>query len=257
MRFTVVGCSGSFPGPDSAASCYLVEADGYRAVLDLGNGSLGALQRHVDIYDVDAVLLSHLHPDHCLDMCSYYVARTYRPGGAPPSIPVYGPSGTADRLASAYGTAKDPGLTEAFEFRTWLSGMTYDIGPLRVTVHRVDHPGHAFGMRVEHDGAVLAYSGDSGPCDPLVTLARDADLFVCEAAFHEGRDDGKVGLHLTGRGAGEHASRARARRLLLTHIPPWNDVSRTVEEARAAYDGPLDVAAAGATCDVTERRHAS
>ena len=83
MRLTVVGCSGSFPGPDSAASCYLVEADGFRVLLDLGNGALGPLQRYADIYAVDAVLVSHLHSDHFIDLCSYYVALRYRdPDGA-------------------------------------------------------------------------------------------------------------------------------------------------------------------------------
>ena len=81
MRLTVVGCSGSFPGPDSPASCYLVEQDGYRVVLDLGNGALGQLQRYVSLDDVDAVLISHLHVDHVIDLCSYYVARRYRPAG--------------------------------------------------------------------------------------------------------------------------------------------------------------------------------
>ncbi|MDQ1641319.1 MAG: hypothetical protein QOJ90_670, partial [Actinomycetota bacterium] len=79
MRLTVIGCSGSFPGPDSPASCYLVEADGFRVVVDLGNGALGPLQRHCAIGDIDAVLLSHLHPDHVMDVLSLYVARSYDP----------------------------------------------------------------------------------------------------------------------------------------------------------------------------------
>jgi ribonuclease BN (tRNA processing enzyme) len=81
VRLTVIGCSGSFPGPDSPASCYLVESGGFRLLLDLGNGALGALQRHVGLYDIDAVCLSHLHADHCLDLCAYYVARTFHPDG--------------------------------------------------------------------------------------------------------------------------------------------------------------------------------
>ena len=79
MKLTVVGCSGSFPGPDSPASSYLLEEEGYRAVLDLGNGALGALQRYASLDAVDAVLVSHLHVDHVIDLCSYYVARRYRP----------------------------------------------------------------------------------------------------------------------------------------------------------------------------------
>ena len=97
VRLTIIGCSGSFPGPDSPASCYLMEADGFRLLLDLGNGALGPLQRHTGLYDIDAVCLSHLHADHCLDLTAYWVARTYAPDGAPPRIPVLGPAGTAQR----------------------------------------------------------------------------------------------------------------------------------------------------------------
>ena len=110
MRLTVVGCSGSYPGPDSPASCYLLEAehdDGsgprtWRVLLELGNGALGALHRVVDPLSIDAVLVSHLHADHCLDLCGYYVMRKYHPQGPPPRIPVWGPSDTADRMARAY-----------------------------------------------------------------------------------------------------------------------------------------------------------
>ncbi len=87
MRLTVVGCAGSFPGPDSPASCYLLEADGFRLVIDIGNGSLGALQKYTGLFDVDAVCLSHLHADHCVDLYSYSVARTYSPAGPQPADP--------------------------------------------------------------------------------------------------------------------------------------------------------------------------
>lgn len=249
MRLTVVGCSGSFPGPDSPASCYLLEADGFRVLLDLGSGALGALQRHTDIYGIDAVLLSHLHADHCIDLCAYYVARRYRPEGAAPPLVVHGPAGIARRIASAAGTDVD-GLGDAFDVRPWRPDVPHAIGPMRVTVSRVEHPDESYAMRIEHEGAVLTYSGDSSSSDALVTLARDADLFLCEAAFHEGRDDGVEGLHLTGRGAAEHATRARAKSLLLTHLPPWNDPQRTLAEARSAYDGPCELAVTGATYDV-------
>ena len=98
MRLTIVGCAGSFPGPDSAASCYLVEADDdagrrWRVLLDLGSGALGPLQRHLPLADLDAVLLSHLHPDHCADLCGLYVALRYNPAGRPERrLPVYGPT---------------------------------------------------------------------------------------------------------------------------------------------------------------------
>src|SRR5579862_4913036 len=101
MDLTIVGCSGSFPGPDSPASCYLVEAEGFRLLVDLGNGALGPLQRYAGLDQIYAICLSHLHADHCLDMCAYQVFRTYRPEGPLPPIPVYGPAGAAPRLDRA------------------------------------------------------------------------------------------------------------------------------------------------------------
>lgn len=113
MKVTIVGCSGSYPGPDSPASCYLIESDGFRMLLDLGSGSLGALQRHIGLYDVDAICLSHLHADHCLDMCAYFVARTYGPSAPYPAVPVYAPVDAPSRLSAAYGMPQEPGLETA------------------------------------------------------------------------------------------------------------------------------------------------
>ncbi|HEY6737554.1 MAG TPA: MBL fold metallo-hydrolase, partial [Actinopolymorphaceae bacterium] len=148
MRVRGLGCSGSFPGPDSPASSYLLETawpdgqgDGvFRIVLDLGNGSLGALQRYADLCAIDAVALSHLHPDHCADLCSYYVVRKYHPDGHWPRIPVYGPYSTADRLAAAYGLPIEPGMREEFDFRSWVVGQPIRLGPYRVTTAVVNHP---------------------------------------------------------------------------------------------------------------------
>ena len=103
MQLTVIGCSGSFPGPDSPASCYLLEAEGFRLVMDMGNGALGVLQRHAELFGIDAICVSHLHVDHCVDLSSYWVARQYAPGGSRPPIPVYGPRGTAERVAGFGG----------------------------------------------------------------------------------------------------------------------------------------------------------
>jgi ribonuclease BN (tRNA processing enzyme) len=248
VRLTVVGCSGSFGGPTSAASCYLLEADGFRVLLDLGAGALGELAKYTDIYGIDAMLLSHLHPDHCIDMCGYYVARNYRPEGAAPRIPVWGPAGTPGRLAAAYGLPEDPGMTQAFDFRALTPGATFELGPLRVTVDRTVHPIEAYAIRLEHGGRTLTYSGDSGPCEDLIRLARGTDLFLCEASFHEGRDDAPE-VHMNGREAAEHAEKAEVERLVLTHIPPWNDPARTMAEA-AGFPGRLDLARPGATYDI-------
>jgi len=244
MRLTVIGCSGSFPGPESPASCYLVEADGFLLALELGNGSLGMLQRYVDIYAIDAVCVSHAHADHCLDLCPYWVARRYAPDGPKPVMPVYGPSGMADRMARAYDLDPDPGMTEIFDFRTLTPGVR-DIGPFRVSTERMNHPVETYGFRIEHGGRVLAYSADTGSTDALVRLAHGADLLLCEASF-VARPGLPADLHLTGGQAAAHAERAGVGRLVLTHLVPWNTTDHVVAEARAAYDGILDVARPGA-----------
>jgi ribonuclease BN (tRNA processing enzyme) len=249
VRLTVVGCSGSFAGPDSAASCYLLESEHegrtWRVLLDLGSGALGPLHRYVDPLSVDAVLLSHLHPDHYFDLSGLYVIWKYHPGGPRPSIPVWGPKGVARQSARAYGLAKDPGMSAEFTFHEY-DGSPVELGPFTLEPAQLVHPIPAYGLRVAADGKVLVYSGDTGPCKELVELARDADLLLCEAAFVEGADN-PVDLHLTGRQAGEAAASAGARRLVLTHIPPWHDPAVPLAEAAAAYDGPVEVAATGAS----------
>lgn len=248
MRLTIIGASGSFPGPSGPASCYLVEAGGFRLLLDLGNGALGALHHYTDIYDVDAVYLSHLHPDHCMDLCSFWVARRYSPVGPRPAIPVYGPPGVADRMAQAYGMDPDPGMRESFDFLEMAPG-SFEIGPLSAHVQRVNHPVEAFGIRLEHEGISLAYSGDTAPCSELVDLSREVDLFLCEASFHDDRENPKD-VHLTGVEAGEHASKARVREVLLTHLVPWNDDHLTLQEARSSYQGPVSLARPGGVHEI-------
>jgi ribonuclease BN (tRNA processing enzyme) len=245
----VVGCSGSYPGPQSPASCYLVEAelDGrtWRILLDLGSGALGALQQYADPLRIDAVLLSHLHADHCLDLCGYHVLRKYHPDGPQPKIPVWGPAGTAARMAGAYDLPQEPGMSGEFDFEEYGEGPVR-IGPFAVRLARVAHPVEAYALRVEADGAALVYSGDTGPCAALDELARGADLFLAEASFRDGRAN-PPDIHLTGRDVGRAASAAAVARVVLTHIPPWFEPSHALAEAEETYDGPLELAVPGAT----------
>src|SRR4029453_3310962 len=180
MKLTVVGCSGSYPGPDSPASCYLLEADldgrTWRIVLDLGSGALGALPRYVDPLTVDAVLLSHLHADHCLDLTGYYVMRKYHPNGPQPRIPVWGPVGTADRMARANDLPPQPGMNQQFDFRT--GDGPVQIGPCAGDPSPVVHPVPAYGLRVSVGGTTVAYSGDTGACPALDQVADEVDLLL-------------------------------------------------------------------------------
>jgi ribonuclease BN (tRNA processing enzyme) len=242
VQVTIVGWSGSFPGPKSPASCYLIDTGNFRLVLDLGNGALGPLQQYTGLADVDAICLSHLHADHCLDLIGYSVYQNYHPQGPRPRVSVYGPEGTSERLARALGS-EHPGMADAFDFTTLTAG-TIEIGPLRVSTEHVNHPVETFGFRFEHGGQVLAYSADTGPSAELVRLASGADLLLSEASFLDGPDL-PVDLHLTARQAGEHASRAGVGELVLTHLVPWNDPAASLAEASAAFSGPLRLASSG------------
>lgn len=247
MRVTVIGCSGSFPGPDSPASSYLIEDEGFSLLLDFGNGALGALQRHHDLYAIDAIAISHLHADHCMDLCGYYVARKYCPHGTKPRIPVFGPEGTAVRMAEAYDLEPDPGMTDTFDFADLT--RSFEIGPFSITTSPVNHVIESYGFRISSGGKTVAYSGDTGLTDVLVDLAADADLFLCEASFLEGPNP--PNLHLTAREAVEYAERAGAANLLLTHLVPWNDAEKSLVEARSVkYSGHLELARSGAVYDL-------
>ena len=257
MRLVVVGCAGSFPSPDSACSAYLVQADDedgrtWTVLLDLGNGAVGPLQRYGDVAALDAIALTHLHADHVADMAVLSVARRYRPGGALPPVPVWGPAGTAGRLAQLAGEG-DATPDAVFDVRVWDPAAPVVVGPLTLAPVAMHHTVPCFGVRVtgpaEGDrgrSVTVAYTGDTDAGPGLDALADDVDLLLSEAAFHEGRDDEVRGIHLTARRAAQAAARGGARHLVLTHLPSWNDPRRAEAEARTAYDGLVTFAAPGA-----------
>ena len=248
MKLTVLGCSGTFPGPTSPCSGYLVEQDGFRLVLDLGSGALGALQRHSGLLDVDAVYVSHLHADHCIDLVAYSYARRYHPDGVPPRLPVYGPAGTEHRIRSAYEEPPDDGLLDVYAFHEVGAGQR-TLGPFTVTSAVTHHPIEAHALRIEAGGRSLVYSADTAVSDAVVELARGCDLFLCEASWLSERPP-PPGIHLTGREAGDHAARAGVARLLLTHLMPFADERAMLAEARETWDGPLDLARCDASYEV-------
>ena len=247
MRLTIVGCSGSLAGPGSPASCYLIQAEhggrSWNIVLDLGSGALGALQRHLDLKDIDAVVLSHLHADHCLDLCGLYVAQKYSPTvAARTRIPVYGPRGTGERMARAYDMTPPDGMNHEFDFRELVDRQAVRIGPFTVTPHLVCHPAEAYGIRVEADGEVLAYTGDTDTCDGLNMLFRNTTLVLADSAFIDGRDQAQ-GIHLSGsRAAQAGVDAGGVSRLMLTHMPPWNDPAVCRAQAEAVWSGEVELA---------------
>lgn len=251
MRLTIVGCAGSYPNPSSSASCYLVEHDGVRIVLDLGNGALGDLQQYVDPLDesaLAAVILSHCHVDHCADVASLYVMRHYGPLAATRPLPLIGPSDSRARIAAIYGMADATHLDQQFDART-LGAGPLTIGPFRIEAVPAAHPVEAYSIRVTADGMSITYSGDTGPTSQLVDLARGSDIALFEASFVG--TGNPPNLHLSGAEAGRIAKEADVGLLVLTHHVAWNDEAEVLAEAAAEFDGPIEQARPGMTIDLS------
>ncbi|MEP7055594.1 MAG: MBL fold metallo-hydrolase, partial [Actinomycetota bacterium] len=211
-------------------------------LLDMGNGSVGALQEYADLLRPDAVFLSHLHADHCVDLVAYSYARQAHPGGLGP-VAVHGPYGTRERL-TAIGGGGRTAFDGIFDFVTTRRGKSA-IGPFDVTLEPAAHPVETYSIRLEAADRTVVYSGDSGPTPALVRNAKGADLLLSEATW----DDVGVhppDLHMTAREAGQHAHRAEAGRLWLVHTTPFTDPAALREQAAASFQGELDIAAPGA-----------
>lgn len=268
MKLTIIGCAGSFPSPDSPASSYLIQADDadgrtWNVLLDLGNGAFGALQRVLDPFALDAVAITHLHPDHFIDMCGLYVYRRYHPqqglvptgSGAP--LRVLGPGATADRVAQACGLDEDEDedVSSVFAFSVLRHHAAHRVGPLTITPFRVQHPIEAYAFRITGPGVTagtevtLTFSGDTDSSAGLVKAARDADVLLVEAAFIEGRDTVR-GVHLTGHRAGQMATESGAKRVLLTHLPAWTPDDVVLAEAQESYAGLVEVVHQGAVYEL-------
>ena len=187
------------------------------------------------------------------------MAVKWDPRGWPKGrIPLYGPAAINEYLSATHGLDPDPGMSTEFEYHTWTEGEPVQIGPFRVEPFRVVHPSKdPYALRItcnDREGhTVFSYSGDTDLCEGLVKAARGADLFLCEAAYQEGRDDALRGIHLTGKRAGEAATEAGVRNLLLTHLPVWNDPDIARAEARSAFSGPVGIAEMAASYRIYPR----
>jgi ribonuclease BN (tRNA processing enzyme) len=239
LRLTVLGCSGSYPGPGGAASGYLVQSERTTLWLDAGSGTLANLQRHVGLDDVDAVVLSHEHADHWTDIEGFYVACTY---GEQPrwGIPVLAPAGLSGLTIGAG--------PPTFSWRTISDGTHTEIGDITLTFSRTDHHVETLAVRVESGGKVLGYSADSGPGWSMESLGPGIDLALCEASFLQDRV-GSV-QHFSARQAGTTARAAGAGRLVLTHTWPTIDLEAIRAEGELAFGGPVDIAAIDAVYEV-------
>ena len=252
MEVRILGSDGTWPGPGGAASGYLVRHDDHTIWMDMGTGTMASLQEHVGLLDVDAVVISHVHADHFVDLFPYFYARRYGEGGPAPTIPLIAPTGTRHRIQAMLSDSGWEEFPGTFDLRELEPGESFETGPLRVRTVRMAHPVPTLGLRYEADGVVFAYSADTGLADGLVDLARGADLLVAEATWLDDGSDRPPDLHMTAREAGRQAARAEVGRLVLTHIHPENDRDVAREEAASSFDGPVTDAVRAARWEVGE-----
>lgn len=232
MRLTVLGSSGGYPLPGNPNSGFLLEHAGRRLWIDAGTGTFAELQRHVDFRAVDALVLSHFHPDHCADVYPLFIAIRYGEGGGSFRLPLYAPPGTLEALGPLLREGGVAKLAEGFDAQTVDSGDSVEVAGFQLSFLRTDHSANALAIRAECDGGTLTYSADTGPGVDLAPFARGSDLFLCEATYQEAHQGAPV--HLTARQAAETAVRAEVKHLALTHFWPAFDPGVSLAEARAA-----------------------
>jgi ribonuclease BN (tRNA processing enzyme) len=236
MKMTIIGYWGGYPKKNGASSGYLLEHDGFHLLLDCGSGVLSKLQNVIQPENLDAVLLSHYHPDHIADIGVLQHARLIQGllGKQMQSLPIYGhPFDQAEFSKLTYknittGVAIDPAQTLA-------------LGPFHITFLKTGHPAVCFAMRIEAGGKTFVYTGDGSYQPELIDFCREADFLLCECNFY-GNQDGKQAGHMNSIEAGELAEKAGVKQLCLTHLPHYGDISELLREAKTQFAGMIKLA---------------
>ena len=262
MRVTVLGKSPSWQDAGGACSGYLVQENDTAVLVDCGNGVFSKLRQRIDYVDVDAVVLSHLHADHFLDLIPYSYALTYAPRQQPVPVPPWpgtdeparprliAPPGARKLFRRVVGAWGNEDLIEnAFALEEYEESSTPEVGPLKLSFRSVPHFTETFAIRITNGKGTLAYGADSRPSEEVVDFARDSDLFIVEATLPRPERTGVRG-HLTPEEAGEHARDAGVGRVVLTHISDELDATWARDQASQAFGRRVDVAHEGAVYDV-------
>ena len=249
MRLTVLGSSGTSTGPGSVCSGYLVRTASTNVLVDAGNGSTANLQLEIGLEELDAVVISHRHADHCVDLIGLHHAVRAR-GGAAVGVPLYAAPGVVEALAGLTSREAPDVFEDSFDAHTVHAGEELLIGDLRIELFESEHPPPTLSMRIRGDGRVLTYSADSAGGPQLVAAARGADLFLCEATWQGAAEDHPPGIHLTAEAAGRVAATAEVDRLLLTHIAGHLDREVSRAEAAATFGREVELATDRLTVEV-------
>jgi ribonuclease BN (tRNA processing enzyme) len=246
MRVTVLGGSGAWPTAGEACSGFLVEHDGFRLLVDAGYATLPRLLRSTAAERLDAVLISHGHPDHCADLNPLLRARALS-ADPPAALPIHALPGA---LTAVLALDRPGMLDDAYVVREFDAGDRFEVGPYTVDTRLLPHWVPNAGMRITADGHALTYTGDTGPSRDVVELARDADVLIAEATSPERIPPEDAPYATSALRAGRQAAEAGAGRLVLTHLWPGTDPDAALRAAARTFPGRLDVAKAGLTVDI-------
>lgn len=237
MELTVLGCSGSYGAPrGDACSGYLVQAGGRNIWCDCGNGTFVNLQRRIDPRDLDAVVITHSHPDHCVDIYGLHVAFGY--GFGIRDLPVYAPDDVEPKLRTLVS-----GWNDVFAWNTVGDGSAAQVGDVALRFAQTDHPVPTVAVEFAHDGRRLVYTSDTGPKWSPEAFGPGADLVVIDASYLHA--DRRSPLHLSAHEAGSIARDAAARRLVLTHLWPGIEAAESEAEGSDAFGDEVSVACVG------------
>jgi ribonuclease BN (tRNA processing enzyme) len=250
VELIVLGASGTWPEPGTATSGYLVRHDRFNVWVDAGTGTLANLQRHIELAELDAILISHEHPDHIVDLYPCFYARHYGRLGDP-HLPVYAPSGFPARAEELVSEESRTVMRDAFDWHEVSPGERFEVGPFSVRTEPMSHLGLvALGFRLETDGTALAYTGDTGPTSKVHDLGRNTDVLLSEATWQD--SDELLPFHLSARQAAVHAREAGVGLLILTHIWPTSDKGVSQAQAAEEFNGPIELATEGLRHQVGE-----
>ncbi|HHZ01386.1 MAG TPA: MBL fold metallo-hydrolase [Tissierellia bacterium] len=231
MKVTVIGHWGGFPNTGEATSGYLIEHDNYKLLLDCGSGVLSSLQKIIDVKDLDAVLISHYHYDHCCDIgpLQYAVQIKSQLEEIIKPLPIYAPDGDFFRLL------KWEDYTYGVKFN---EDSLLNLGPFEVSFLENIHPVKAYSMKIKCGDKVLSYTSDTSYFDGLIEFFYNSDVLICECSLYDGTDGTKSG-HLNSSQAGMLAEKANVKNLLLTHLPHFGNIYDLKIQAEKYYKGNI------------------
>lgn len=239
MKLTVIGHWGGFPKAGEASSGYLLEHNGFHLLIDCGSAVLSQLQNYISPDDLDAVIISHYHPDHIADIGVLHHALLISKyvNGYEKTLPIY-------------GHVKDVNSFQSLTYKDISKGIAYipdqkiEVGPFKIEVLETKHPVACYAMKISVDGKTLIYTADTAYFEELVEFAEGADMLLCESNFYKGMDGAAAG-HMTSEEAGSLAKQANVETLILTHLPHFGELQQLVTEAKENFNGQVILASQG------------